>query len=178
MKLSKKKELAAKTLGVGKNRIVFKIENLSEIKEAITRQDIRSLKNEGIISIKPIKGRRKIGKRKSRKGPGKIKKKVNTRKQTYVKLTRKLRGYLVSLRDRRYIDRDVYLSLRKKIRMREFKSKSNMRDYLKNLNVNFDKVQENTDKVKRKIKSKDKEKKWKYWARKGILKEKQIITKD
>ena len=43
MNLTKKKELAAKVLKVGKNRIIFVEEHLSEIKEAITRFDIADL---------------------------------------------------------------------------------------------------------------------------------------
>ena len=79
--LNRKKELAAKTLKVGKNRLSFNQDNLAEIKEAITRQDIKDLYAEGIITIKPIKGRKKIKRRKTRRGPGKIKKTVNKRKQ-------------------------------------------------------------------------------------------------
>ena len=40
MNLGKKKQLAARTLGVGKSRVHFVNENLNEIKEAITKQDI------------------------------------------------------------------------------------------------------------------------------------------
>ena len=40
LNLNKKKELASKVLKVGKNRILFNTEGLSEIKEAITKQDI------------------------------------------------------------------------------------------------------------------------------------------
>ena len=43
MNLEKKKALAAKILHVGKERIVFNSERLAEIKESITRQDIRDL---------------------------------------------------------------------------------------------------------------------------------------
>jgi len=87
MNLTKKKKLAAESLKVGKNRIVFNMANLAEIKEAITRQDIRGLRDEGVITIRPIKGRKKIERRKTRRGPGKIKKKINKRKQIYVKIT-------------------------------------------------------------------------------------------
>jgi len=66
MNLSKKKELAKRTLKIGKSRIVFLESRLSEIKEAITKQDIRDLKREGAIIIKNIKGRRKVKKRKKR----------------------------------------------------------------------------------------------------------------
>lgn len=159
MNLAKKKSLAAKALGVGKGRLQFKQENLSEIKEAITREDIKQLNQEGIISIKPIKGRKTNVKRKHRRGPGKIKMRVNKRKQEYVKITRKLREYISSLKERGVLDRDLYITLRKKIRMRDFKSKANLKDYLKGLeNVDFDFVSKDkkpeTKKIKKKIEAK------------------------
>jgi large subunit ribosomal protein L19e len=128
--LNKKKELAAKTLKVGKNRLVFNQDNLAEIKEAITRQDIKDLHAEGIITIKPVKGRTKVTRRKTRRGPGKIKKTVNKRKQIYVKVTRKLRAYLSELKKLGVIDRELYIDLRKKIRMRVFRSKAHLKEYL------------------------------------------------
>jgi len=128
--LNKKKELAAKTLKVGKNRIIFNQENLAEIREAITKQDIRELYAEKIIEIKPIKGRKKIKKRKTKRGPGKIKKKINKRKQIYVKITRKLRKYLLELKKLGVINRELYIELRKKIRMRNFRSKAHLKEYL------------------------------------------------
>ncbi len=133
MNLRKKKQLAAKVLKVGKNRICFASDKLPEIKEAITKQDIKDLYKEGIISIKPVKGRRKVKKRKTKRGPGKIKKKVNKRKQTYVKITRKLRAYLKGLKNQGQINRELYRELRKKIRMRAFKSKAHLKEYLENI---------------------------------------------
>jgi len=135
MNLAKKKALAAKTLKVGKNRIRFDVESLSQIKEAITKDDIKGLFADGVISIKAVKGRKKVTKRKTRRGPGKIKKKVNKRKQIYVKITRKLRAYITGLRDRRIIDSDLYWDLRKKIRMRDFKSQAGMKEYLRGVGV-------------------------------------------
>tara|TARA_Y100000310_G_scaffold122529_1_gene121233 strand:- start:4120 stop:4683 length:564 start_codon:yes stop_codon:yes gene_type:complete len=132
--LSKKKELAAKTLRVGKNRINFNSDNLSDIKEAITKQDIKELYDGGIITIKPIKGRKKIKKRKTKRGPGKIKKTVNKRKQVYVKITRKLRNYLKELKSFEAIDRELYIDLRKKIRMRNFRSKAHLKEFLESHN--------------------------------------------
>ena len=64
MNLGKKKKLSAKALEVGKERIVFLKPRLDEIKEAITRQDIKDLEKEGAIIIKGIKGRKKISKKK------------------------------------------------------------------------------------------------------------------
>ena len=60
MQLARKKELAAKVLKVGKNRIVFVEGHLSEIKEAISRMDILDLHKSGAIQIKEVKGRKKI----------------------------------------------------------------------------------------------------------------------
>jgi len=130
MNLIKKKQLAAKTLKVGKNRIVFSPGNMSEIKEAITKQDIRDLRAEGVISIRPIKGRKKIKKRKTRRGPGKIKKTINKRKQIYVKITRKLRIYVSELKKLGVINQKLFTELRKKIRMRNFRSKAHLKEYL------------------------------------------------
>ena len=72
MNLRKKKILAAKTLGVGKNRILFMHNALNEIKEAITKQDIKSLHGEGAIQIRPIHGRKRIEQRKRNAGWGKL----------------------------------------------------------------------------------------------------------
>ncbi|HIH52186.1 MAG TPA: 50S ribosomal protein L19e, partial [Nanoarchaeota archaeon] len=80
----KKKELAAKALKIGKERVKFVRIRLDEIKDAITKQDIRDLVETGAIIIKPVKGRRTNIKRKNRKGQGKVKKKVNKRKREYV----------------------------------------------------------------------------------------------
>ena len=160
MNLSKKKELAAKTLKVGKNRLCFSNEHLPEIKEAITKQDIRDLHAEGIITIKPVKGRKKIKKRKTRRGPGKIKKKVRKRKQVYVKITRKLRTYLKILKSRGVISNELYIDLRKKIRMRAFRSKAHLKEILQgmedvNLNL-FDEKPEVGDFVEKKVVKKTK----------------------
>ncbi|MBS3079232.1 50S ribosomal protein L19e [Candidatus Pacearchaeota archaeon] len=130
MNLRNKKELAARTLGVGKNRIILHNEAISEIKEAITKQDIKTMFEEGLISLKPVKGRKTNVKRKTKRGPGKVKKKINKRKQNYVKITRKLRRYVRDLRNSGKIDRDSYIDLRKKIKMSEFRSKVHLKEYL------------------------------------------------
>jgi large subunit ribosomal protein L19e len=130
MNLGKKRNLAAKALDVGRNRIRFNPENLNEIKEAITKQDVKDLYTEGIITIKPIHGRRKEIKRKTRKGFGKIRRKIRNRKENYIKITRKLRKYLHELRNRDEIKDDVYWSTRRKIKMKYFKSRGHMQEYL------------------------------------------------
>lgn len=169
--LANKKQLAAKTLKVGKNRIQFHDNgnNFAEIKEAITKQDIRELHAEGIIAIKPIRGRKIIKRRKTKRGPGKIKRTINNRKQTYVKLTRKLRAYLKELRRIGVIESSVYSELRKKIRMREFKSKAHLKEYL----GDFKLMEVKSNKVAKQVKKETKQTKEKKTTKKIKTKEKE-----
>ena len=133
MNLTKRKELAAKVLKVGKNRIVFVEGHLAEIKEAITRMDILDLHKTGAIQIKEVKGRKKIVKRKNRRRVGKIKKNVNTRKAEYVAVTRKLRAFVRGLVRTGAIDKDRNREIRKQIRSRKFKSKRHLKEILEEL---------------------------------------------
>ncbi|MFA4953430.1 MAG: 50S ribosomal protein L19e [Candidatus Pacearchaeota archaeon] len=127
MNLRKKKSLAARTFNVGEGRISFVKSRLDEIKEAITKQDIRDLQKNGAIIIKEKKGRRKVTKNKSR-SPGNIKKKVNKRKKEYVIITRKLRKYVGELKKQGKISSEDSNEIRKKIRNREFRSKSHLKE--------------------------------------------------
>ncbi len=128
MQLNKKKELAARTLGVGKNRILFNMTRLDEIKEAITKQDIKDLAAEKAIMIKEITGRKKKVKRNTRRRGGSVKKKVNKRKREYMNITRKLRAYFSELRKQDKITDDEYWKLRKEIRAKSFKSKAHAKE--------------------------------------------------
>ena len=130
MNLRKKKMLAAKTLHVGKERIVFVRPRLEEIKEAITKQEIVALHKDGAIVVKEVKGRKTVVARARKRGPGKIRKKLNTRKQTYMALTRKLRAYLAGLYVQGKISKEDVTLARKKIRNRLFRSKSHMKEQL------------------------------------------------
>lgn len=133
MNLKNKKELAAKTLKVGKDRISFVKERSAEIKEAITKQDIRDLVTEGAIKVNPVKGRKTNTKRKNKRGTGKVKVKVNKRKQEYVIITRKLRNYVKELYNQGKLSREEVKDIRKKIRNRAFKSKANLKLYIEKL---------------------------------------------
>ena len=129
MNLRSKKELAAKTFNVGKDRIVFVDARKDDRKEAIAKEDMRQLKQDGAIKIKDPKGRRKVRKAK-RRTTGNIRKKVKTRKRDYVMLTRKLRKYLKELEKHGTISKEDKKELRKKIRDRDFKSKAQLKEYI------------------------------------------------
>lgn len=130
MNLGKKTALAARTLKVGKGRIKFVKERLNEIKEAITKQDIRDLQKEGAIIIKPIKGRRKVVRSHSR-SQGNVRKRVNKRKQEYVIITRKLRKYVAGLKKRGEISNETFREIRKKIRNREYGTLAQLKEVVK-----------------------------------------------
>jgi len=128
MKLDNKKYFVARTMNVGMSRIVFNKERLNEIKEAITKQDIRDLVRDGAIFIKPINGRAKVERRTSRRRAGSIRKKVKNGKREYMTMTRKLRAYLGELRKQEAITRDQWVTLRKRVRARHFRSKAHMKE--------------------------------------------------
>ena len=98
MDLSRKKALVARTLGVGKGRVRFNINNINEIKEALTKQDVRDLVANKSISLREIKGR-KINPPAKRRRAGSIRMRPNSRKRDYMTLTRKLRSYLSEIRN-------------------------------------------------------------------------------
>src|SRR3989338_1203796 len=118
MKLENKKDLVARTLGVGKRRIIFHNARLLEIKEAITKQDIRDLVKEGAIILRPIMGRKKIVKRKYRRHAGKIRMKVVDKK----------RKYLAVLRKTEKISDEDYMKLRKEIKASSFRDMAHFRE--------------------------------------------------
>lgn len=128
MKLEAKKELVARALKVGKNRIVFNTERLSELKEAITKQDIKDLKSSGAIHIKEVAGRKTKKKRKTRRREGSIKKTVKNSKEKYVTLTRKLRTYISYLKKTGQISPEKVSEIRKEIRASAFRSLANMKE--------------------------------------------------
>ena len=130
MNLRKKKELAARTLKIGKERIVFVKERLDEIKEAITKQDIRDLKAEGAIIVKDVKGRKRVNKKGGSKSTGNVRKKVNKRKQEYVIMTRKLRKYVAEMKKQGLLSLEEVKSVRKKIRNREYRSKAHLKELI------------------------------------------------
>jgi len=133
MNLSKKKGLAARTLNIGKERILFVKSRLEEIKEAITKQDIKELQKDGAIIIKEAKGRKTKVKIKRKRGAGKIRKKVNKRKKEYIAATRKLRACIAELKKKGELSSDEVKEIRKRIRNRKFRSKAHLKEYIGSL---------------------------------------------
>ncbi len=128
MKLENKKALVSRTLGVGMGRIIFNNQRLNEIKEAITKQDIRDLFVSGAIILREIKGSKIKEKRKWRRRAGRIRKKVKIGKKVYMKKTRKFRDYIGRLKDNERITKVAYYKLRQEIRASMFKDLSHLKE--------------------------------------------------
>ena len=60
----------------------------------------------------------------------KVKFQPDWRKQEYVKITRKLRNYVSELKKENKISEEDYKRLRKEIKTRDFKSKSQLKEHL------------------------------------------------
>jgi len=135
MKLENKKKFAAKVLGVGKGRIILNKSRLSEVKEAMTRQDIKDLFDSGAISIAEIKGRRKVEKRVTRRRAGSRKQPAINKKMLYVITTRKLRAYVSELRKNEKITKEQFLKLRNEIRASTFKDKAHFKERIRLIGV-------------------------------------------
>ena len=121
--------MAVKALKLGRERIVFLQSRLDEIKDAITKQDIRDLKKDGAIVVKEIKGRKKVERKSKKRGVGKVRKKVSKRKQEYVKMTRKLRKHVAVKKKSGELSREEIKDIRNKIRNRKFSSLRNLKEY-------------------------------------------------
>ncbi len=146
MQLKTKKQMAARVFGCSPQRVVFDNERLSDIKEAITKTDIKSLIQEGAIIKKPIKGisrarankRRKQKVKGKRKGQGKRKGTIKTRtkgKQVWINKIRKQREFLKKLKEKNLIGSQTYALLYKKAKGNFFRSKRHIKIYLDEHNL-------------------------------------------
>ncbi|MBI2545569.1 50S ribosomal protein L19e [Candidatus Woesearchaeota archaeon] len=122
MQLTVQRRLAAYVGNCSPNRVKFSQEHLSEIKEAITKSDIRSLIKEGLIVIEPKQGtsrgrirhnkaQRRKGRQRgtgSRKGTGNVR---NHGKTAWISRIRLQRMVLRILLGRDVISKDVYRDL-------------------------------------------------------------------
>ncbi|MBU2503978.1 MAG: hypothetical protein KJ879_02910 [Nanoarchaeota archaeon] len=129
MNLSRKKALAKRTFGVGEKRIVFVEARLDDIKDAITKQDMRDLLADSAIIIKDIKGRKKVI-RKRKRSQGNVKIKVNKKKKTYMALTRKFRKHVAGKVKGGLVSKDEAEDIRKKIRNKAFRSLAHLKEHI------------------------------------------------
>lgn len=146
MRLSSQKRLAAQLLKVGKTRVRFDNAKLPDIKEAITKADIRNLILKGIIKAKPVKSvsrfrarKLKTQKRKGRrKGPGSKKGTAKARvpkKKSWMSKVRVQRFFVKNIKSKNKISLGTYRKLYKMIKGNVFRSKRHIKLYLEEHNL-------------------------------------------
>jgi large subunit ribosomal protein L19e len=139
--LRAKKELVARTLGVGVGRIKFDPNYLDDIADAITREDIRSLLTARTILIKKkegtSRGRFRVKHEKAKKrgrGKGSMEGKKTARtgkKEAWVRKVRTLRKHLKIMKDREEISKDKFRLLYRRIKGGQVRSVAHLRELAK-----------------------------------------------
>ncbi|KHO46817.1 MAG: large subunit ribosomal protein L19e [archaeon GW2011_AR3] len=148
MKLNVQKKLAGKILGVSPKRIKLDLARLEatgstidDLKQSITKQDIRGFISKGVIIAKQKKGisrgrakKTHIQKTKGRqRGVGNRKGKKNARlpgKDTWMKKIRGQRNLIRMLKDRKYISNRDYWELYAKAKGGFFRSRRHIKVFM------------------------------------------------
>ena len=146
MRLNVQKRVAAQILKTSKHNIRFDPTRLDDVKEAITKADVKALISDGTIFAKLSKApskvrarKRKIQKRKGRlKGFGRRKGKVTarlTRKRRWMEKIKVQRAFLKTLRDKKIIGANTYRKLYLKAKGGFFRSKRHIKLYIEEYNL-------------------------------------------
>lgn len=161
------KRLASQVLNCSPKRVWFDDTRLEDIKQAITKHDIRLLVGDKAIKEKPMNSTSKVRVRKlkiqkskgRRKGPGSKKGKVNARlglKNLWMIKVRVQREFLKELLTKKIITRKAYRELYLKSKGGYFRSKRHVKLFLDEhdemLTINSEKTvvaEKNTEKPKR-----------------------------
>ncbi|WP_380674884.1 50S ribosomal protein L19e [Salinigranum sp. GCM10025319] len=139
--LKAQRRMAADVLDVGKDRVWMDPEEQAEIAEAITREDVRDLVDQGIVRVKDAKGNSKGRARERqakrdyghRKGAGSRKGKAGARQNTkreWISRIRAQRRRLRELRDDGPLSPTEYRTLYNKASGGEFDSVDRLEAYI------------------------------------------------
>ena len=146
MKLKIQKRLGGQILKCSKNKIVLDPERLEDIKEAITKADIKTLIIDHAIAKRPVKGGSRVRARKralqkkkgKRRGFGTRKGKKTARlpkKEAWMNKIRAQRKLLNDLKERKRIDARTYRELYTKAKGGFFRSLRHIKLYIKEHNM-------------------------------------------
>jgi large subunit ribosomal protein L19e len=142
MDLKLQKRLASEILGVGIGKVYIDPDRMDDVKQAITRQDIRSLIRDGAIKKRPEKGssrgriRKRIVQRRKgrRKGPGHRKGTENARypkKERWMGKVRAQRRFLKRMRDKEILPTFEYRKLYRRVKGGFFRSVAHLKLHMK-----------------------------------------------
>ncbi|MBN2141997.1 50S ribosomal protein L19e [Candidatus Woesearchaeota archaeon] len=146
MKLTLQKRLASDVMKCSPKRVIFDPASLEDVKEAITKQDIRALIREGTIMILPEKGvsrarANKIRHQKKRglkRGVGSRKGKKTARtpaKRLWINRVRSQRAFLKNILERGVVTKETYKDLYGKVGGGFFRSKKHIQIFMEERNL-------------------------------------------
>jgi large subunit ribosomal protein L19e len=137
MSLKTQKRLAAEILKAGESRIKIDPEQIDKVEGAITREEIKKLIHEGAIKRVKAKGISKGRKRSSKKKrtPGNVKGPSLSKKRLWINKIRKIRKHLKTLRDKKFITKNVYRKLYMMAKGGSFKDSAHLKEYIKTHNL-------------------------------------------
>ena len=141
MKLTTQKRLAAAIMNCSPKRIKFDPRRLKDIKEAITKADLKALIQDKDITRAPEKGVSRVRARKRaiqrskglQKGAGKKKAKKTatiTKKASWIKKIRIQRAFIKELKEKQIISAATYRNLYRKTKGGFFRSKRHIKLYI------------------------------------------------
>jgi large subunit ribosomal protein L19e len=141
MNLKNQRKVSATILKVGSDKVWFDRARLDEIKEAITRADLKSLIAKNIIQKRPNQGssrvrarKRLVQRRKGRQqGPGSRKGPRTARlpkKALWMVTVRGQRDFIKELREKSLIEVSTYRNLYRKVKGGYFRNKRHIKLYL------------------------------------------------
>ncbi|NJL44231.1 MAG: 50S ribosomal protein L19e [Nitrosarchaeum sp.] len=141
MKLKIQRRLASLVLKCSPKRVRFNPAMLEDVKEAITKTDMRLLSGQGGVSKVPARGvsrgrARKAGVQKAkglRKGHGSRKGSPNARasdKERWMRKVRSQREFIAELKEKKFITPKVYRELYAKVKGNYFRSRRHIKLYI------------------------------------------------
>ncbi|MGV8141631.1 MAG: 50S ribosomal protein L19e [Candidatus Woesearchaeota archaeon] len=141
MNLKVQKRLASQILNCSPDRVIFNDDRLEDIKQAITKRDLKLLIGDGAITRRPgnftskVRSRKlALQKRKGRRsGPGTRKGKFTARfkpKKTWMSRLRVQREFLKMLLEKKILTKEAYRELYLKSKGGYFRSKRHIKLYL------------------------------------------------
>ncbi|MFP4523019.1 MAG: 50S ribosomal protein L19e [Candidatus Nanoarchaeia archaeon] len=141
MKLSVQKRLAADVLKCSPKRVHLAADRSADIKEAITRADIKGLVGEGIIvkkqatGVSRVRAKHRANQRRKglQRGPGKKKGKKTAlvpKKTSWMVKIRTQRTFLQELKSKNLLNQEDYVALYKKSKGGFFRNKRHIKVYI------------------------------------------------
>ena len=141
MKLNNQKKIAGRVLKVSPKRVKVDPSRAEDLKEAITKTDIRGLIGDGAITKQQKTGVSRARANKTlrqkakgqQKGAGSRKGKKTTfvpKKETWMKKIRAQRAFLKELKDKELIDTRIFGNLYRKAKGGFFRSKKHIKLYI------------------------------------------------